>query len=276
MSYHAYHFSVVQDQRDLLLALLSALPFESFEEPDSGLVAYLPPGAGRSTIESELALLADRLAFQYSVEEVPDRNWNEVWEANFQPIRIGDFCGVRAGVHPPMEGVRHEIVIDPEMAFGTGHHATTCLMMEAMAGIGMKGRKVLDYGCGTGILAILADQLGAARVDAVDIEAAAYDNTLHNAERNGAAAVRAWHGSLEVLPDTVYEVILANINRNVILPSLPALFNRLSDTGILLISGILTGDVPTVLEAAEEQKWRILERQDKGEWSRLSLRKQAS
>ncbi len=271
MPYHAYHVAIPADQRELLLAFLSDLPFESFEEPEAGLVAYLPPSADRAAVERELARVARRLPFEWRVEAVPDRNWNEVWEANFPPIRVGEFCGVRAAVHPPMQDVRHELVIDPEMAFGTGHHETTCLMMEAMEEIDFAGVRALDYGCGTGILAILADRLGAAHVDAVDIEEAAYDNTLRNAERNAAAAVRAWHGTLDVLPGAVYEVILANINRNVILDSLPALYNRLSQAGTLLLSGILTGDAAAVLKAAQRQGLRGLGQHDKGEWSCLKL-----
>ncbi len=273
MPYHTYHFAIPTDQRDLLLALLSALPFESFEEPETGLLAYLPPSADRQEVERELDRLTGRPPFTYRVEAVPDRNWNEVWEANFQPIRVGGFCGIRAGIHPPMRNVRHEIVIDPEMAFGTGHHETTFLMIEGMEKIDFVGKTVLDYGCGTGILAILADRLGAAHVDAVDIEEAAYDSTRRNAERNEAGGVQAWHGTLEALPDNVYEVILANINRNVILDSLPALYKRLPRSGILLLSGILTVDVATILKAAKKYGLHSLGRKDKGEWSFLGLRK---
>lgn len=273
MPYYAYHFSVAADQRDLLLALLSALPFESFEEPAEGLSAFLPPSADREALHQDLAALAGRIAFQYRVDMLPDRNWNRQWEANFPPIRVGDFCGVRAGFHAPMAGVRYELVIDPEMAFGTGHHATTSLMLEAMETLDLRGKRVLDYGCGTGILAILADQLEAIRVDALDVDAAAYNSTRRNAVRNGAAGVRAWHGTLEDLPNAIYDLVLANINRNVILDSLPALYKRASAEGLLLASGFLSDDVPEVLAAARRVGFQLRARRVRGEWVCLALKR---
>ena len=267
MDYYCFDIKVAKPLTEIALAFLSELPFESFEEFDEGLRAYLPRDNKTENVESELANIAAQLSFSYERRLIPAQNWNELWEANFSPIRVGDLCGVRAHFHPRMDGVQYEIVINPRMAFGTGHHATTFMMMERMAREKFEGLQVLDYGCGTGILAILADKMGAALIDAVDIEQASYENTLDNAQANHATHIRAYHGTLADIEATGYGYILANINRNVILNSLKSLYAKLAPGGVLLVSGILTADESLVLNRAAEVKLQFTDKAQRGEWS---------
>ena len=267
MDYYCYDIKVATSLKEIALAFLSELPFESFEEADGGLRAYLPKDRNSEDVESELSNISAQLSFRYERRLIPERNWNELWEANFDPIRVGNLCGVRAPFHPPLEGVQYEVVISPRMAFGTGHHATTYMMMERMGRDDFEGLKVLDYGCGTGILAILAEKMGAASVDAVDVEPAAYENTVDNARANQASRIRAFHGTLDDVKDTGYDYILANINRNVILNSLKALYAKLAPGAALLVSGILAADESLVLERAAEVKLSFADKARRGEWS---------
>ena len=267
MDYYCYDIRVAASLTEIALAFLSELPFESFEESDECLRAYLPKDGNTENVESELANIAAQLSFSYKRRLIPDQNWNELWEANFSPIRVGDLCGVRAHFHPPMAGVKYEVVINPRMAFGTGHHATTYMMMERMARENFEELQVLDYGCGTGILAILAEKMGAGLIDAVDIEQASYENTIDNAQANSVTHIRAYHGTLESVEATGYGYILANINRNVILNSLKSLYAKLAPGGVLLVSGILTADESLVLNRAAEVKLQFTDKAQRGEWS---------
>lgn len=267
MQYQRYHITSAPDLQEVLLAWLSELPFEAFEEQPSALIAYLPPTSDPKEIDQELRVLAEQVPFTFTREELPEQNWNEEWERNFQPVQVGTFCGIRAEFHPPFSGVRYELVIQPKMAFGTGHHETTYMMVAHMESIDFIGKRVLDYGCGTGILAILALQLGATEADGVDIEAASVENSNENALRNGVAMnLRIFEGTLEVVPPGTYDIILANINRNVILDSFPSLFAKLNSGGILLISGILRSDREQVFNAAIQHGFKIDSYTERGEW----------
>lgn len=270
--YQRFSIQTAPEWREILLAFLAELPFDSFEDSEAGLNAYLPPGADLAETEQQIRQLQTDYPFTYTVEAIKTENWNAVWESNFDTVRVQNFCGIRAEFHPPFEGVQHEIVIRPKMAFGTGHHETTWMMMDRMSQMDFKDKLVFDYGCGTGILAILAVQLGAAHVDAVDIEYPAYENTLEHAELNGVGEqIKAFFGTLDDVPSATYDVILANINRNVILASLPELRKRLSANGLLLISGILHEDEPAILEAATGQGFLEMAQQKRGNWMAMLL-----
>lgn len=251
MDYIRYHIPTDTGTADILLAFLSELPFDTFRESGDALEAFIPARLHSDEVEARVANVVGRFAGKYSKERIPYRNWNKEWESNFKPVLIEGFCGVRADFHPPFEeDVEHEIVINPRMAFGTGHHATTHTVMELMQRVNVRGLSVLDYGCGTGILSILAAKMGCTDVDAVDIEEAAYTNTVENARHNGVSRnIKAYHGELDAVPLQDYNVVLANINRNVILESLPALHQRLVPGGLLLTSGYLVQD-QGVMEAA--------------------------
>jgi len=250
MNYYLFQWEAPVEKREMLLAFLGELPFEVFEETETGIAAYLPESENNPDTDAAATELAQRFECTYQKTFLPAQNWNEVWESNFQPVIVDDFCAIRAEFHDPIHGVRHELVIQPRMAFGTGHHATTEMMIRAMQQFDFKGKSVFDYGCGTGILAILAGKLGATPIDAVDIETESYENTIHNAALNGVSQIRTHCGDLEAVPTSTYDYILANINRNVLLQSMPGLEKRLKSTGILLLSGILQADIPVIAEAA--------------------------
>lgn len=271
MNYIQFDFLTSEENlRQILIAHLADLGVESFQEDDT-LQAFLPADQFTESLAEAIRRVAEQHGVAYSHQELPAQNWNTLWESNFEPIVISDFCGVRADFHDPIPNVRHEILINPQMAFGTGHHETTYMMMDIMSGISFADRKVLDYGCGTGILAILAAFLGASPIDAVDIERAAYENTLENAQKNNVQQIRVLHGTLESVVDSGYAVVLANINRNVILESLPALRSRIQPDGILLVSGILLDDVSRVTQAAEANGFHPVHQEQKGNWAAIQF-----
>jgi len=258
------------DLRHILIAQLADLGMESFQENDT-LQAFLPAAQLNGDLAEAIRQLAEEYGVAYSHKELVAQNWNAIWESNFQPIVISDFCGIRASFHDPIPNVQHEILINPQMAFGTGHHETTYMMMDMMSGISFTDRKVLDYGCGTGILAILAAFLGASPIDAVDIERAAYENTLENAQKNNVQQIRVLHGTLESVVDRGYAIVLANINRNVILETLPTLRSMIQPDGILLVSGILLDDVSQVTKAAEASGFHPVNQEKRGNWAAIQF-----
>lgn len=265
--YLAFHFPLADERRDWLLALLEDLPFEGFEETDEQLLAFLPASSLTPALEAAVSDIAAQFDLSWHTRLIPHTNWNAEWEASFQPVKVGSFAGVRAAFHPPMADVRYELVIQPKMAFGTGHHATTWLMMQAMESLPWQGASVLDFGCGTGILAILAAQLGAAKVYGVDIEREAYENSLENMEINHTPELVIYEGELSVVPDELmFNIILANINRNVILQTLPSLYQKMLPAGHLLVSGILADDRNQVVEAAQQAGFTLLNEQGREQW----------
>ena len=265
--YLAFHFPLADERRDWLLALLEDLPFEGFEETDTELLAFLPASSLTPALEAAVNDAAAQFELSWHTRLIPYTNWNAEWEASFQPVKVGAFAGVRAAFHPPMEDVRYELVIQPKMAFGTGHHATTWLMMQAMESLPWQGACVLDFGCGTGILAILAAQLGAAQVHGVDIEREAYENSLENMAINNTPGLMIYEGELSAVPaDLLFNIILANINRNVILQTLPSLYQKMLPGGQLLVSGILADDRDQVVEAAQKAGFVLLNEQGREQW----------
>ena len=227
---------------EILVALLAGAGFDSFQETDAGLLAF-GEAKRKAYWTDTLDEYADRFGFTYHAEALPDKNWNHAWESQFQPLAIGDRLYLRADFHEPDPTYPLELVITPKMAFGTGHHATTHMMCELMFDLRWEGKRVLDYGSGTGVLAILAAKLGAGEVDAVDIEQPAVENTLENAQHNGTRLARVVLGQLQDVPEgRPYDVILANINRNVLLATCEALYGRLARGGTVLFSGILAKD----------------------------------
>ncbi|MBC6993449.1 50S ribosomal protein L11 methyltransferase [Neolewinella lacunae] len=245
--YHQYSLLNDPGLNEMLIAFLGEADFDSFQELDSGLHAFALAEQHEQSVAA-LEDLRERFPFTYTWEVLENKNWNEEWERQFQPIRVGERLLIRADFHPADPAVEHELVITPKMAFGTGHHATTYMMCELIFEEDLAGKSVLDYGSGTGVLAILAKRLGAGPVDAVDIEGPAAENTAENAQANGTELRHVVLGELhDVPPGPPYDLILANINRNVILATGEALYERLRPGGRVLFSGILAQDEELLL-----------------------------
>lgn len=249
MDYFSYQITTDLAQNEVLIALLSHLPFDTFEENETGFCAYLPVQSDSGLVQETLADLQNSFVFQFEKTFIPGQNWNVIWESNFQPVQVGDFCGIRADFHEPLAGVRYELVINPKMAFGTGHHETTFSVISLMKDIPFEGKTVLDYGCGTGVLAILASKLGASRLEAVDIEEESYLNTIENSRVNRVENIKALKGTLDDVPPAKFDIVLANINRNVILTSLAPLSQMMNQGGTLVVSGFVLEDEAIMTEA---------------------------
>lgn len=225
-------------QQDLLINALAEAGFETFEEVDFGFKAYIPAnGFNKEELDDQLEPLHEVLTFSYEVNLIPYKNWNTVWESNFQPIQIKNQIWVRATFHEPRLDFPFEIVIDPKMAFGTGHHQTTSMMMDFMLDTVFTGKKVLDMGCGTGILAILASKKGALTITAIDNDLICCDSTQENAALNGIENIAVFCGSKEVIPNETFDIIFANINRNILLDQMETYQQHLLPGGQLFLSG---------------------------------------
>lgn len=272
MNYYKYTIFCEENLSEILIALLSEASFDTFEENGNGLCAYLPVGIDEETVAEELLEeLQNQFDFTWEKELIEGQNWNVLWESNFHPVVVDKFCAIRADFHDPIEGVEHELIINPKMAFGTGHHETTWMCLHALASLPVAEKALFDYGCGTGILAIMASKLGAASIEAIDIEEESYLNTLENARINGVENITARKGTLEVVENGPFDGILANINRHIILESLPQLATLCRPGGWLLVSGILIQDESIVLQAAEAAGFQRVAMETRGNWICMHL-----
>lgn len=230
-------------QKDLLINDLAAIGFDTFEDASQGFKAYIASASLEiAAIENILLSLPADYNVSYVINQIKPKNWNAVWESNFEPLLVSNRCYVRATFHDPQPGYEYEIIIDPKMAFGTGHHQTTSLMMEYMLTSSLLNKKILDMGCGTGILAILAAKVGAEEVTAIDYDIVCYESVKENIELNQVQGIQVFCGSKEVIPAELYDVILANINRNILLDQLATYANVLRPHGKLFLSGFYDGD----------------------------------
>ena len=225
-------------KQEMLIAMLDDFGFDGFEQMDNGISANaIIDSIDEVGVEAYLA--EQQLSF--TKEIVAEQNWNEQWEQSFEPIVVGDFCSVRAAFHQPVAGVQHEIIITPKMSFGTGHHATTYMMMQAMQGIDFTNKTVTDYGTGTGILAILAEKMGAIAVEAIDYDDWCIENGTENIAANNCHCITLQKAD-SIKTAKSADIILANINKNVILDNLGAMRQKLKEDGLLLLSGLLAAD----------------------------------
>lgn len=235
---------------EILIAQLAELGFESFMENPPELQAYIKTALLEklpSGFISELILPQD-VSITHQFTEIEDKNWNEEWESNFEPIIVDNRCLVKASFHSNTPKTDYEIIIDPKMAFGTGHHQTTHLMISALLRHDVEGLSVLDMGCGTGVLAILAEMRGASHVVAIDNDEWAYRNTQENITINGCKKIKAMLGDAQLLPGMEFDLILANINLNILLADMKHYVNCLKPAGTLLMSGILDKDVEIITQ----------------------------
>jgi ribosomal protein L11 methyltransferase len=254
-----------EKQQEILIALLSGMEYEGFEQDGNILKAFIP---SQKFNEERLSHLSKQYQFSYIAEDVPEINWNATWEANFQPVTVGQFCGIRADFHQPLKSVAHEIIITPKMSFGTGHHATTFLMIQQMQYLNFKDKTVLDFGTGTGILGILTIRLGAQRVVAIDHDDWAIENARENCIKNHVQDKMNIEKTGTVIPDQ-YHIILANINRNILLQNLFLFAKFLIPGGILLMSGLLAEDESFMLKAGKEAGWEHLNSFIRDDWMAL-------
>jgi ribosomal protein L11 methyltransferase len=208
----------------------------------------------------------------FTQTEIEQVNWNVEWEKNFHPIIVNEQCGVRAPFHPKPD-VTYDIVIEPKMSFGTGHHATTHMMIEFLLEQDLQGKKVLDMGCGTGVLAIVAEKRGASQLDAIDIDNWCYQNTQENVERNECSKIEAFEGGAELLQDRHYDVIIANINRNILLEDMPSYNRSLNAGGELYLSGFYSGDIPVIKAECEKHGLEYEDFKEREEWVALKFYK---
>lgn len=264
--------------RDLLVYNLGDEgPYDSFEEKKDGLKAYVPTDNFdeqflRDTID-DLKSMEPDLRVEYTVTDLADKDYNEEWERQHQPVLVDGFCWVRAPFHPHRDDVKYEIEIEPKMSFGTAHHATTYLMLSLLEQQNVQGMRVLDMGSGTGVLAILAAKKGAAYVEAIDVDEWAYRNAQENFERNGVS-VNALLGDASLLTaDKHFDLVLANINRNILLKDMESYATVLNTGGTLMLSGFYEHDVQSLQDKAETLGLRLVQQRSRNEWTALKLTK---
>ncbi len=274
MNYIQYTFTVNPPEpgSDILIAMLAELEFESFSVTDNGFEAYVQSSLEDEVLVKEIAF--DDFSFSYIRKEIPKVNWNEEWEKNFNPVFVDDLVCIRAHFHPKVETIKHDIVITPKMSFGTGHHDTTWLVSKTMFELDFTNTSVLDMGCGTGILAILAKQLGAKNVLGIDIDEWSIENSVENAGINNANDIVFEKGDASLLPtNPTFDVILANINKNVLKKDMPAYFKCLTTCGYLLLSGFFTIDVEELTQLATSTGFTSVSQYSKNEWAVIKLKK---
>lgn len=273
MIYYKYHFSVnpVEPFSSLLQAQLGNMLFESFVDTPDGFDAYIAEKDMPLKVENIRLEGFPKVEVSYTKEKVEDQNWNEEWEKNFDPISIGD-CHIRATFHPESTGFKHEIVIDPKMSFGTGHHQTTTMMVQFILEMDLKEKSILDMGAGTAVLAILSKMKGAGRTLAIDIDEWAYENAKENVHLNGYNDIAVEIGGAELLGTQSFDVILANINRNILLNDIKYYTRVLNKGGEILFSGFYQEDIPYIQQECEKNNLTFLEKKNINNWAALKFK----
>ena len=269
--YLGYHFTVEPKDMgsEILVAELGELPFESFIESDFGVTAYIQKQFWNETILEEVQILnSPEFIISYTIEEIEQVNWNEEWEKNFEAIDVDGKCHVRAPFHPKTNA-EFDIIIEPKMSFGTGHHETTHMMIQHLLETDVAEMKTLDMGCGTAILAILAEMKGAKPIDAIDIDNWCYLNSIENAERNNCKNITVYEGDAAILKDKKYDLIIANINRNILLNDMQSYVDCLNPKGTILFSGFYTEDIPFIDASCIEKGLTFVKKLERNNWVSL-------
>jgi ribosomal protein L11 methyltransferase len=276
MEYVALSIDIEGPFKDIVIAELGNAGFESFEDTPTGFKGYIPsPDFDVSNIEGILMEYAEFTSIGYAYETLPDKNWNEEWEKAFQPVSVTDQIYIRAVFHPANEAFKHQLVIQPKQAFGTGHHTTTSLMLENMLTLKFEGTRVLDCGTGTGILAILAHKLGSAYINAYDTDSWSIENTQENLNLNEVSGVEVWQGKITDLTLTEpFNIVLANINRNILIAEMAHYAAVMAVNGQLLLSGFYKSDIDLVSNAATKAGLTFVKEQSGFEtWTVLHFEK---
>jgi ribosomal protein L11 methyltransferase len=252
-----------KDFQEVLIALLGEMGYEGFEQEEDLLHAFILEAAFD---EAALKELLEAHGLSYTLQNIAERNWNAEWEANFQPVVVEGFCAIRAHFHPPVPEVEHELIITPKMSFGTGHHATTYMMLQAMRALDLRGKRVLDFGTGTGVLAILAERLGAGNIVAIDNDDWSIENASENVEANACNHIQVLKRDQIADVSGSFDVILANINKHVIVSQLEALTQHLAEDGVIVMSGLLQDDTEEIENEAVKNNLSVSVRMTKGSW----------
>lgn len=254
INYIGYTFKVLPKEpaTEILIAQLGFVGFESFVENEDGVTAYIQENDWNFEILKDIQILkSNEFEISYIEEVIEQTNWNSEWEKNFEQIHVDNLVSVRAPFHEN-PNLKYDIVIEPKMSFGTGHHETTHMMIQHLLSMDLTNKKTLDMGCGTGILAIFAEMKGARPIDAIDIDNWCYENSIENVERNNCKQISVYEGDASLLTDKKYDVIIANINRNILLNDMDRYMNCLHEEGIILFSGFYKEDIPIIDEAVSK------------------------
>ncbi|WP_277015143.1 50S ribosomal protein L11 methyltransferase [Flavobacterium lindanitolerans] len=270
-TYLGYHFKVEPKElgSEILVAELGEKPFESFIETEFGVTAYIQKALWTEDVLEDIFILTSpEFTVSYTIEEIEQVNWNEEWEKNFEAIDVDGICHVRAPFHEKTDA-QYDIVIEPKMSFGTGHHETTHMMIQHLLETDVTGKKTLDMGCGTAILAILAEMKGAQPIDAIDIDNWCYLNSIENAERNNCKHITVYEGDAALLAGRNYDVIIANINRNILLEDMQQYVECLNPGGTLFLSGFYEEDIPVIDASCTEKGLTYVKKHQKNNWVAL-------
>ena len=273
--YIEYNFEVTPKEpaTEILIAELGGVGFESFVENDNGVTAYIQKEEWNATIlEGVFVLKSDEFKIVYSQKEIAQTNWNAEWEKNFNPIQVDDLVSIRAPFHEN-PNLKYDIVIEPKMSFGTGHHETTHMMVQHLINLNVENKKVLDMGCGTGILAIFAEMKGAKPIDAIDIDTWCYENSLENVERNNCSNIAVYEGDSSILKEKKYDIIIANINRNILLSDMEIYTSCINENGNLLLSGFYSEDIPIIDAEVSKYGLTLNKTITKNNWVALQYQK---
>jgi len=266
--YIEYRFTVKPKEpaSDILIAELGEAGFESFVEEEDDVLAYIQKTDWSSDILDDIYIFGNsNFEITYQYKEIAQENWNATWEQNFQPIIVDDVCMIRAPFHEKIQ-VDYDIVIEPKMSFGTGHHETTHMMLQHILQLDVENKTVLDMGSGTGVLAILAGMRGATNIDAIDIDNWCYLNAKENVARNNMDFISVYEGDVTLLKDKKYDLIIANINRNILLTDLPSYAKCLNKGGVLLLSGFYTEDLEMISQKCTELELKFEKNLERNNW----------
>ena len=259
---------------EIIIAKLDVLKFDTFQEHDNGLKCYIQTNLlDKKKLSKILDDISNQTKLKYSLRKMPEKNWNFEWEKNFQPIEINSKCFIRSNFHDHNGTYDHEIIITPKMSFGTGHHETTFLMINKMYDLNFSKKSVLDMGCGTGILSILSYKMGANNVLGIDIDEWAYKNSLENSDLNNIHDIEFIKGDINSINNCSFDIILANINRNIILQDISEYYKLLNKDGEILISGFLKEDLDKISNAVLKLGIVIINKKNKGKWYLMHLKK---
>lgn len=272
---YAFEVTPKEPATEILIAELGEVGFESFVENENGVVAYIQKNEWKENMLEDVYILkSEAFVINFNYKEIAQTNWNAEWEKNFNQIKVDDLVSIRAPFHEN-PNLKYDIVIEPKMSFGTGHHETTHMMVQHLLDLDVKNKKVLDMGCGTGILAIFAEMKGAQPIDAIDIDAWCYENSLENVERNGCKNISVFEGDSSLVVNKKYDLIIANINRNILLSDMEIYTSCLNKTGVLLLSGFYSEDIIIIDEEVSKYGLTLNKTIKRNNWVALQYQKTA-